>query len=130
MNCDAFRTIRDVTPDEPIFLVLPVARPGRERVLIDGAPVSTLMEPGVIGTTMRELAAALAPLMALEAVKLEMGKLTVQPGEAAVFRSPQTLTIDMVRELQDWWREHMEGVPLLVLAAGQELTTVAKGDAA
>lgn len=91
--------------DTPILLLL-----GAQ----DGSGTPQAVVPG----TLRQLAAALAPLMLLEAVKAEVAKITPERGDLMVL----TASAEWMRQngelLSRFWSDQFPGVALMTLVDG------------
>lgn len=107
--CPSAETIARLDPETPIALVL---GGGRDE------PISFI--PG----TLRQLAAALTPLMATEAVKIEIAKLQPECGDLVVLTCGQDWLQDHGTTLSRFWDDMFPGRALITLANGASIQTL------
>lgn len=74
--------------------------------------------------TLHELAAALAPLIAMEAVKVEVARITPEAGDLVAFRPASPLSAELSRELSAWWHRMFPDVAMVALEPGSELVAM------
>ena len=107
--CPSAETIALLDPETPIALVL-----GGQR----NDPISFV--PG----TLRQLARALAPLMVVEAVRVELAKLRPECGDLVVLTCGQDWLQHHGATLSRFWDDMFPGRALMTLANGASVQTL------